>query len=185
MLDIYIDFKSPAAYLALKPTLRLASKYGTEVNWLAVQTKQSPIPEAAPVEDRGTTHRRVRAIARQKMHLHYARLQSITMNFPPTPGNTDFALAMLHALEGDRTEFVQAAFASYWVDNQDLNNAEIVSSLAGSRHPAPDVQNSLATISAQVEAAGVIDAPAYVIASELFIGREHLPWIETLITPHG
>ena len=185
MLNVYIDFKSPAAYLALKPTLRLASKYGTDVNWLAVQTKQAPIPEAAAVEDRGTTHRRIRAIARQKMHLHYARLQSTTMNFPPMPGNTDFALAMLHALEGDRTEFVQAAFASYWVDNQDLNNAEIVSSLAGSRQPTPDVQNSLEAISAQVEGAGVIDAPAFIIAGELFIGREHLPWIETLITSHG
>ena len=119
------------------------------------------------------------------MHLHYARLQSTTMNFPPMPGNTDFALAMLHALEGDRTEFVQAAFASYWVDNQDLNNAEIVSSLAGSRQPTPDVQNSLEAISAQVEGAGVIDAPAFIIARELFIGREHLPWIETLITSHG
>jgi 2-hydroxychromene-2-carboxylate isomerase len=185
MLDVYIDFKSPAAYLAFKPTLRLADQYGIDINWLAVRTKQTPIPMAQPVEDRGTTHRRVRAVARQEMHLHYARIQGITMNFPPMPGNTDFALAVLHALEGDRTEFVQAAFTSYWVDNKDLNNSKIANSLAGSRQPALDVQNSLDAISAQVQDAGVIDAPAYVVQGELFIGREHLPWIETLITSHG
>lgn len=31
------------------------------------------------------------------------------------------------------------------------------------------------------EEAGIVEAPAYVIENQLFIGREHLPWIEEII----
>ena len=128
-MDVYIDFKSPAAYLATQPTRALAERIGEPINWLPVQTKQSAIPEEQASEDRGTTHRRVRAIARQNMHLHYANVLGLTMNFRNQPGNTDLALVALETLSGDRDAFVRAAFAAYWTTNADLSDSNVIDGL--------------------------------------------------------
>ena len=184
-MDVYIDFKSPAAYLALKPTLALAERLGEPINWYPTQTKQSAIPQIQNDEDRGTTHRRVRAIARQNMHLHYAKVLNVPMQFRETPGNTDLALTALETLSGDKVRFIAAAFEAYWTTDVDLSDPETVSSLLIENQCDADLSDpdgTLDQIFERAQANGAIDAPAYVVREQLFIGREHLPWIEALIT---
>ena len=181
-MDVFIDFKSPAAYLALGPTLALAKRLPVEINWHPCMSRPSIIPQAQANEDRGATHRRVRAIQRQKTFLHYAGVQQITMNFRKSPGNTDFALATLETLTGDRTPFVIDAFQAYWTSAQDLNDPHTVQQLAPKSPGSLDVSSALDRAFERSQTYGVIDAPAYVVAGQLFIGREHLPWIERLLT---
>ncbi len=189
-MRVYVDFKSPAAYLALVPTLDLAARYNQDVRWLPFKTHQQGVtaaPSADGAEDKGTRHRRVRALARQNTHLLYAGLRGLKMNFPAQPGETDLALAALSALGSHPrvAEYVQLAFEKYWVDSADLNNPSVVGALLAAIDVTYDDnfkhQTTMHEAANLAEADGVVGTPAYVIQDQLFIGREHLPWIERLM----
>lgn len=188
MLRIYIDFKSPAACLAMAPTFVLAQKLGLTFEYLPFRTRQSAIPAPKSEETKGETHRRVRALAQREMHLKYAVLQGTEMKFRDEPGETDMALAALLYAQSLPEKFMQAAFAAYWAGPQNLNDTAVVKALLdGAGHDASsfDARKYLAELDAvgqEAEALGVIDTPAYVIDGQIFIGREHLPWLETLLT---
>lgn len=185
MLTIYIDFKAPASYLALAPTLVLAEETGTAIQWLPFSTRQFAIPEKQPDETVGDSHRRVRALARRDTHLHYAQIQGLEMRFADIPAGSDMALAAMSAIDGDPLPFMRAAFAAYWSDQADLNDPQIVTSLlhiCSIRYIDP--QRELATLHAIREGAiegGIFETPFYKIDDQLFLGREHLPWIRNII----
>lgn len=193
MFRVYIDFKSPAAYLALKPTLEIASESGVTVQWTAFRTNQQAVPVARPDEDQGASHRRVRAEARQKMHLHYASVQSLPMRFPSSFSATDLALGVLDALHEYPSmvvdEFVRAAFNAYWVDHADLDQESVVGKLLAANEVAPglvgEVRENLAqrldAIASRAVDEGVVDAPAYQVDGQVFVGREHLPWVSQIL----
>lgn len=188
MLRIYIDFKSPAACLAMAPTFALAQKLGLTFEYLPFRTRQSAIPEQKSDETKGETHRRVRALARRDTHLKYAALQGTSMTFRDEPGETDVALAALLCVQPSPEKFMQAAFAAYWAGQQNLNYASVIKDLLGSAgYDAStfDAEKHLAerdAVQQEAEDLGVIDTPAYVLDGQIFIGREHLPWIEALLT---
>ncbi len=185
-MDVYIDFKSPAAYLAVKPTIELARQYQAAISWHPIKTRQPRIPAIQANEDRGATHRRVRAIAREKTFLHYASVQNLDMQFRDDPGSTDVALAALAGLDGNAERFVQLACAAYWTTDKDLDSRDVVQSLLRSAGYDLDimsleVETMIKDTEERTGSIGAIDAPAYVVAGELFIGREHLPWITELL----
>ena len=186
-LRVYIDFKSPAAYLAFKPTLALAERKDLTLDWQPIRTRQQPVPAEAADEDRGTTHRRVRAQARWDTHLFYAQVQGVPMRFPTGAfPDTDLALACLGALS-NATQFIATCFEAYWTLGADLNHPETVANIlqrCSDVHLDPanlNVEEILHGKSEQAIADQVIEAPGYVIAEQVFIGREHLPWIEELL----
>ena len=185
MLTVYIDFKSPAAYLAIKPTLALAERLSLPLDWRPFQTIERDVPKLGKEETVGESHRRVRAASQRALAIKYASHQGIDLKFPPRPGVTDLALAVLAELEGDPLPFVEAAFATYWQAHADLNDPAIVQEIiAGSGvEYTGDLKTALESLGValqQAEDAGIVGAPAYVIAEQIFVGREHLPWIEEI-----
>lgn len=188
MLTVYFDFKSPASYLALRPTLRLAERLGVEVDWQPFKTTERELPEHRAAETAGQSHRRVRAESRRMIHIKYAALQGIDLRFPAIPGETELALAVLTQMEGDRLPFVKLAFEAYWTDHQDLNAPDIVSALLRETGNSTDTfdpglaRHALDKAQTNAEELGIVDAPAYLVGEQIFIGREHLPWIENVLT---
>ena len=187
-LTLFIDFKSPAAYLALKPTLDLIKTYHLDVNWLPFPTKQSAIAIEQDNETKGETHRRVRAVQRQQMHEMYAKLSNTPMHFRPKPGNSDLALNVLANLSVDPTTFVSRAYDAYWIEGKDLNDAVVVEQLvtdAGLHFSAELLQSKAIDNSIeQAQAQGVFEVPAFVIKEQVFIGREHMPWLKEIVVNH-
>jgi len=186
-IDIYIDFKSPAAYLALAPTRALLKSTGTRATWHPFNTRLSTIPEQRADENKGEKHRRVRALARRDVHLLYAEVQNLPMVFQDEPFEAELALAVLQSLDKGVDAFIDAAFKAYWQDLQDLNDPVVVAALLQDLKlniPLPDTQSVNQILDEAALAAqdnGVIEAPGYVVAGQVFIGREHLPWIEELL----
>ena len=184
-LSVFIDFKSPAAYLALKPTLDFIKTYHLDVNWIPFPTKQSAIAIEQDNETKGETHRRVRAVQRQQMHEMYAELGNTPMHFRPKPGNSDLALNVLANLSVDPTTFVSRAYDAYWIEGKDLNDAVVVEQLvtdAGLHFSAELLQSkAIDTSIEQAQAQGVFEVPAFVIEEQVFIGREHMPWLREIV----
>ena len=190
-MQLYIDFKCPSSYLALRPTLALSEQLGVPIGWHPMRSYQSPLMDEKPHEEVGQRHRRVRALARQKTHQLYAQVQNLPLNFRNPPTNTDMALAALCLLTergGDPLPFIKAAFAAYWTGDTDLNDdARTVAALSGA--PAfPDGDENGDGARARLEAAlreaeenGIFTSPTYVVSEQIFVGREHLPWIRELL----
>ena len=186
MLTVYIDFKSPDTYLALAPTLALAEKYDLAFDWRAFRTVERDVPKLAEVETVGESHRRVRAVSQRRLAIKYAAHQGIDLTFPATPGSTDLALGVLTGIEREPLPYIQAAFEAYWQRHADLDDPETVEALIAQAGVAfngdlADARNLLEIAQDRAEEAGIVGAPAYVIDGQIFVGREHMPWIEELV----
>lgn len=186
MLTVFIDFNSPASYLAIEPTLQLVKRLGIELRWKPFRTTLQPIPKEVPNESQGQSHRRVRALARQQTHIHYAKLQGIELKFPFAPSRTDLALGVLAQCSKNPENFIRKAFYVYWHNHFDLNDADTVREIIEQCENIGDINipqalHSLESAQKFAENACIIDAPAYMIGEQLFIGREHLPWIEEIL----
>jgi 2-hydroxychromene-2-carboxylate isomerase len=83
--------------------------------------------------------------------------------------------------------YVARVFAGYWSEKLDIEDAEAIRSVlatAGADAAAfdPDaLRGAYDDGLTELRQAGVIEAPAYLLGEELFIGRAHLPMIRWLI----
>ncbi|MCA8900999.1 MAG: DsbA family protein [Hyphomonas sp.] len=187
MLSLFIDFKCPASYLALDPTVALAARHGTGISWQAFRSRQEAIPAERADETRGETHRRVRALQRRATHSKYAGLRGLEMAFRADPGESDAALSALNCHLADPLAYVRRAFRAYWMEGADLNDAQTVFSLL-EETGNPVGQGELAAARAgfdgyqtEMEEAGIFITPTYRLADQTFVGREHLPLIGRLL----
>ncbi|WOJ92855.1 DsbA family protein [Congregibacter variabilis] len=183
MLTVYVDFKSLPSYLALKPTLALANRYGVSVDWRPFVTWERDIPQETHDAALSKRHHEVRMASQRSTDLMYAALQGMHLTYPEIATEANLALAALALLKGDKTAFVQETFDAYWQRHANLNDKSVVGSLLSatgfdlelSAASAPSV---MADVQSAAQEAGVVDAPCFVIATQLFVGRQHLPWIE-------
>ena len=188
MLTIYIDFKSAASCLALKPVLELVEETGIETSWLPFSSRPFRIPDEKAEENVGERHRRVRAISQRDAHLHYAAVQGIELHFSHNPKGSEAALAALAVLDGNPIPFIRSAFKAYWADQKDLDDENTVTGLlqdCGLEPPDwPDAVEALQSIREKAEEQKVFETPTFLIDGQIFLGREHMPWIRSLIAHH-
>ena len=194
-MDIYIDFKSPAAFLAFKPTKAFLTARGQmapglkapglKAQWHPFRVVTRQVPHQGTSESVAESHKRVRAESRRQIFLKYAEVQNVTMRFPNHRIGTDLALGALAEIEGDRLPYIAACFAAYWTDNADLDDAGIVQDLlrqSGAVHSG-DLSTARASLEAaldKAEEAGVVDTPGYIVQGQMLSG-EHLPWIGEIL----
>ncbi|MEL6183983.1 MAG: DsbA family protein, partial [Myxococcota bacterium] len=186
-LTLYIDFKSPAAYLALQPTLDLIRRTRVPVRWRPFVTYERELPASASDPGRSQRHRDVRAASRQAILTKYAAEQGIELRFREPGVEAALALSVLTLAAEDPLPFIEAAFRAYWHDGLDLDDEATVQALlrrSGLSAPpwtAEEGRAALAWAQGEAEASGIVDAPAYVVGEHVFVGHAHLPWIEELL----
>lgn len=187
MLTAYIDFKSPASYLAINPILSLVRRHDIALQWKPFRTFERASPATTDNASVAQMHRKVRAASRRAIHQKYAAHQGINLQFPECAGNTDLALGALALISGDPLSFINAAFTAYWTDHTDLNDPAALALLISETVKddlAFDEQSfidALESSQLKAEDIGIVDAPAFVVQDQLFVGREHLPWIDEII----
>lgn len=195
-LSVCVDFRRPGAYLALGPTCALADELGVEVDWLpCVVAPLSPPKPAAPDDDRGTRHRRARALYAERDLVRYAADRDLVLGDlyrAPDPSFAALGLLWVKARDAEAVRgYLERVFERYW---RELLRLDAPSEIAGvlaelgvptagfdawARGPGrPDLE----ALQAGLRAAGVFDVPAYVVGEEVFLGRQHLPMIRWLLT---
>ena len=114
------------------------------------------------------------------------------MVYPGENIQTDLALAVTSLFKKETEAYMTLAFDCYWRENLNLNNQKVLENILAKTSldiNLLDNPNSLVDTlkddSAIAKDQGVISTPTYQIGEELFLGREHLPWIQKILEDQG
>jgi len=189
-IRVAIDFKSPTSYLAIAPSRALETRLGRTFDWLPVSVPALARPKpAAASEDRGARHRRIRAAYVANDLRRYAAARGLELgDVHREPDTTAASLGLLwlrRQASARVSDYVDRVFDRVWRENADADVGFVVEALAeeadGFRaYAAGDGPHELEAVRAGLADAGVWNTPAYLVADDLFIGRQHLPMVEWL-----
>lgn len=191
VIEFAFDFASTASLLALKPTLALADDLGVAIEWRPFPTEA---PRGVPLPKAGETvaerHARVRAEYQATDFARYAKAQGLDVRRDAV--GVDSRLASLACLEargvGVARAFVEHVFREFWAGRLDIGEREALNAAladVGGKPMSEDSEDALQAKHAEERASlserGVHSVPAYLVADQLFLGRQHLPMIRWLL----
>ncbi len=186
-IELVFDFTSTASLLALKPAGALADELGIAIDWLPFPTHARATPPATQNETVAERHQRVRAEYVARDTARYAQAQGIALNRDAE--GVDSTLACAGCLWANRhgvgRAYVERVLLPFWAARLDIEDAEAIASvLAELGAPAFDGHDAreLAAHTAALEERGVFNVPTFLVADQLFVGRQHLPMIRWLLT---
>jgi 2-hydroxychromene-2-carboxylate isomerase len=180
-IDFYFDFSSPYGYFAAEKIEPFAAKHGRTVNWRPTLlgavfkiTGGKPLPEW-PLKGEYSKHDMVRS----------ARFLGLPFNLPsPFPVGTVSACRAFYAAPKDKqAPLAKALYRAYFVDGQNIGEAETVLSIAGSLGLKPDLADSSLKekTKSEVEASigrGVFGSPYFIVDGEAFWGIDRLDQLD-------
>lgn len=200
-LIVYLDIKSPYAYLAKDPTRQLEADFGIEVDWRPLTLDIPSFLGSAKVNDVGRvvendrTPRQWQGVRYAYMDAkRYARLKNIAIYGPRKIWDSSLpAIGMLWARQANREvldAFLDIVYERFWRRALDIENpdvvADVVAEAGGDRQGCLDYlggegRRQHDALQAQLHPAGIFGVPSYVIDGDIFFGREHLPMIRWLL----
>jgi 2-hydroxychromene-2-carboxylate isomerase len=196
----YTDYKSPYAYLAKDLTYELERDCPLRIEWRPYILDIPSYLGSARVDDAGTVVEQDRN-AHQWRRVRYsymdcrreARKRGLTIRGTQKIWDSSLAAAgMLYAQRaGDAVfrRYHDTVFERFWqrdLDIESVNALAAVLSEAGADGAAFAVEadalrGEVEAISRAAEAEGVFGVPTFVVAGEIFWGREHLPDIRAML----
>jgi 2-hydroxychromene-2-carboxylate isomerase len=201
-LIVYIDYKSPYAYLAVAPTYAMAEELGIEIDWRPFTLDIPSYLGSARLNKEGKVVEENRAPG-QWLRVKYAyrdvRRYGATRGIivRGTEKIWDSSLAGIGMLwaktQGDATlrAYTGLVYERFWKRELDIEDVAVVervleeasARIKGFREYASGEGRALHdTINTAAFDAGIFGVPTYVMDRETFFGREHLPRIRWTLT---
>ena len=201
IIVVYIDYKSPYAYLAKNLVYELERDFPVTVDWLPYTLDIPSFLGSARVDEHGNVIESNRD-AHQWRQVRYsymdcrrqARKRGLTILGPRKIWDSSVAaIGMLWAKRQDAAvlrNYHDRVFEKFWRRELDIEDPEVIATtLTASGADAFGFGSYLSgpgraehdQICRQAEAAGVFGVPTFVIDGELFWGREHLADIRALL----
>lgn len=200
-LIVYIDFKSPYAFLAKDPTWRLADVLGIAVDWRPLTLDIPSFLGSARLDSQGRVAESRRSpeqwVAVRYAYRdarRYAALSGYTLRGTVKIWDTSLAhMGLLWARDqGDAVlrGYLDRFYARFWRRELDAEDPEVVAGVlreAGAavdgfhdyhQGPGREVHDAM---QGAIFDAGIFGVPSYVVDGELFFGREHLPRIRWIL----
>lgn len=199
-LAVYIDLKSPYAYLAIQPTRDLAKRAGVPVDWRPFTLDIPSYLGSAKLDRSGRVARSERSpqqwsgVKYAYMDARrYANLTGKTIRGTVKIWDSSLAgIAMQWCKQVDRAtldRFLDRAYERFWKRDLDIEQIEVLIELMADVGIVVDGFEHYACGEGRVEHdrangeafdAGVFGVPTYLVEDEMWFGREHLPrvaWI--------
>ena len=202
IIEIYIDFKSPYAYLAIDSSIKFAKYNKLEINWLPFVLEIPDFLGSAKVDDQRNiieNNRNPHQWRRVKYSYmdcrRYANIRDITIRGPQKIWDTQLiSIALLWTKNNhyELTElFIKYVFEKFWKRELDIEDNNVITNIL--KHIGISTngfkewsinggKKELEAIIEKGHEKGVFGVPSYYFDNELFWGREHLPMIEAIIT---
>ena len=196
-LIVYIDFKSPYAYLAIEPTRRLGRELGISIDWRpfvldipsylgsARLDKSGQVAQSSRSEEQWSGVKYAYYDCRR-----YANLYGMTIRGTVKIWDTNLAATgMLWAkTQGDEIlqRYIDGIYMPFWRRELDVENIDVIkqvlaaagAQLAGfSSFAGGDGGQRNRELQEAAFGQGVFGVPTYVLAEDMYFGREHLPRI--------
>ena len=199
-LRIYIDYKSPYAYLAKDPAYALAAETGVEIDWLPYVLDIPAYLGSAKVDAEGRVLEQSRN-AHQWRRVKYSYMDvrreanRVGLTIRGTQKIWDSSLAGIGLLYAKRHGALRAyndeVFARFWKRELDIESPAALKDVLA--RAGADVagfeaflegegRRELKAVQAAAEAKGVFGVPTFLFPDgELYWGREHLPRIREIL----
>jgi len=199
---IYLDFKSPYAYLAIEPTRELERDLGIQFDWRPFVLDIPSYLGSARLDKKGNVVEQNRSKDQWSGVKYayydcrrYASLRSQTIRGTEKIWNTNLvATAMLWLRNYDydiQQQFVDRIFKPFWKRELDVESSTVIQGILdqlGANGTAfgewARAEGNIMNEQLQTSAfsAGVFGVPTYVVGTDLYFGREHLPRIRWQLT---
>jgi 2-hydroxychromene-2-carboxylate isomerase len=200
-LTVYIDYKSPYAYLAKDLVYELEQDFGVHVDWLPYDLDLADFMGSARVDDTGRVLEEQRT-AHQWRRVRYsymdcrrqARKLGLVIRGTQKIWDSSVALCgMLYAKQqggGVFHRYHDAVFERFWKRALDIEDPAVIAAVlteagadaAGlSAYWSQQGRQELERIRRDAEAAGVFGVPSFILDGELFWGREHFADIREML----
>lgn len=195
-LIVYVDVKSPFAFVALKPTLALEAELGVQFDWRpltldipsylgsarkrggkVVENNRSPLAWRAIKYG----YRDARRYAEKQGHI----LKGTEKIWDSSIAN--IAILWVSQQRRDRLpDYFDAVYPAFWRRELDIEDVEVVraciESAGVSSEGFGDWQQGAGRalhddLQAQLLPSGIYGVPTYVFDDEILFGREHLPYV--------
>ena len=196
-LIVYLDIKSPYAYLAKDPAYQLEEEFNIEIDWRPLTLDIPSYLGSAKTNTQGEVVESKRSpqqwLAVRYAYMdakRYARLNDIILYGTQKIWDSSFAgIAMLWAKEQGRKElrsYLDIVYERFWRRDLDIENSEVMASLLLEAGVSTDgfldyLQGPGRLIHDELQGnlhpAGIFGVPTFVIDGEIYFGREHLPSI--------
>jgi 2-hydroxychromene-2-carboxylate isomerase len=203
IVTVYIDYKSPYAYLAKDAAYELERNYDVRLDWLPYVLDIPSFLGSARVDANGRVVEEQRN-AHQWRRVRYsymdcrrqAKKRGLVIRGPQKIWDSTLAASgMLYAKRhGDAVlrRYQDLIFERFWKRELDIEDADVIGAVlreAGADSGSfpnflkGEGRQELDRICRAAEALGVFGVPTFVIDGELFWGREHLPDICEMLAP--
>ena len=194
-LTVYVDVKSPYAYLAVAPVRALCAEHGVAIDWLPyVLDIPSYLGSARldPASGRVLESERTESQWRKVRYAYMdvrrqANRAGLVIRGTQKIWNTELAaIALLYVRRHAPARvdaFLDASFAPFWRRELDAERADVLEAkLREAGVDAADFSSFatnegaalLSAVMTEAHARGVFGVPSYLWHGELFWGREHL-----------
>lgn len=201
-VTVYVDVKSPYAFLAVEPTRRLARQCGVVLDWLPYTLNipdylgSARLDAQGKVVEQDRSPHQWRKVKYAYMDVRrYANLRGLTIRGTQKIWDSSIAsIALLYAREQDPAavdRFLDLVYPPFWRRELDIEDEAVVERvLAEAGADTAGFRDWLAgpgralhdRLRAEAEAAGVFGVPFYIYQGEGFWGREQLPLLRHRIT---
>ena len=200
-LAVYIDMKSPYAFIAIEPTRAMAASLGIAIDWRPFTLDIPSYLGSARLDERGRVASSNRTPQQwtgvkyaDRDARRYASLRDKTLRGTEKIWDSSLAgIAMLWAKQQGAElfdRFVDEAYARFWRRDLDIEDLGVLA--AALQQVGAEVDGFRAFASGPGRAAhdqlnqtafdaGVFGVPTYLVGDEMWFGREHLPRVAWLL----
>jgi 2-hydroxychromene-2-carboxylate isomerase len=200
-VTVYIDYKSPYAYLAKDLVYELARDFPVQIDWLPYILDIPSFLGSARLDDQGRVIEENRN-AHQWRRVKYsymdcrrqARKRGLIIRGPQKIWDSTIAAAglLFAKRQGDKVlrRYHDITFARFWKRELDIEDPSVIAAVlaeAGADtggladYLAGEGPREVDRISRAAEETGIFGVPSFILDGEQFWGSEHLPDIRDIL----
>lgn len=200
-LIVYLDVKSPYAYLAVEPTIALGKELGIPIDWRPLTLNIPSYLGSARTDASGKVIQSERTPAQWNAVRYayrdakrYARLRGITLYGTQKIWDSSLAgIALLWARqhgEAAAVAWLRAVYPPFWrreLDIEDVGVIEATLQIAGITTEGftawlnEEGRIEHDSLQAALHPTGIFGVPTFIVAGDRFFGREHLSAVRWLL----